>query len=199
MNKQFFRIQLTLMFLGVLCPALFAQNVLVVYHSRTGHTKALAEAVAAGAESISDAEVRLLSVQKASNEDVLWADAIIVGSPVHSANVSTEIQDFINHWPFRGQKLKNKIGAAFVTGGGISAGEELTQLNILHSMLIFNMIVVGGANWQSAFGASGITEEKPFIRNKSETPVASQFLGKGSTLGKRVAQLAKQFITGKKP
>ncbi|HFE63163.1 MAG TPA: flavodoxin family protein [Caldithrix sp.] len=197
MKKQIPGFYLTLLFLGFLCQALFAQNVLVVYYSRSGHTKALAHAVADGAKSVPGTEVRLLAVQNAGNEDVLWADAIIVGSPVHSANVSTEIQNFINHWPFQEQKLKNKIGAAFVTGGGISAGEELTQLNILHSMLIFNMIVVGGENWRSAFGASGITEEEPFTAEKGEEPVDKQFLNKGTALGKRVAEVAKQFVREK--
>ena len=173
-------------------PSLFGQNVAVVYYTEQGHTKALAEAVAKGARTSSGAEVRLLSVDKATNEDLLWADAVIVGSPVHSANVAAPIQRFLSHMPWD-EKMKDKIGAAFVTGGGISSGEELAQLNILHSMLIYNMIVVGGPTWNQAFGASGITEEEPFTNQ--ENP---KFLSKGEALGKRVADIAKRLHPTKK-
>jgi NAD(P)H dehydrogenase (quinone) len=60
------------------------------------------------------------------------------------------------------KNLIEKIGAAFVTAGGISAGEELVQMNILHSMLIFGMMVAGSPGWQQPFGASGMVAENPF-------------------------------------
>ncbi|MFB0516283.1 MAG: flavodoxin family protein [Candidatus Neomarinimicrobiota bacterium] len=173
-----------------LLTAVCGQNVLIVYYSVQGHTAAMAEAVAEGARSVSGAAVKLLPVDKATYSDVLAAEAIILGSPVHNANVAPPIQQFINSWPIAGQPLKDKIGAAFVTGGGISAGEELTQLNLLHTMLIFNMIVVGGPTWQQAFGASGITGEAPFNDEQVEGLVQPQFLAKGEALGKRVAELA---------
>ena len=158
-------------------------RVLVVYYSQTGRTKAMAEAVARGAK---PATVILKTVSEATPADVLAADAIIVGSPVHNANVAPEVQAFINRWPFEGSPLKDKIGAAFVTGGGISGGEELVQVNILHSMLVFGMVVVGGPEWTGAFGASAITVEPPF---DSKT-VDDRFLKKAESLGKRVAEIA---------
>ena len=165
-------------------------TILISYYSQQGHTRAMAEAVARGARSAGAVTVKLLSIAETTKEDLLAADAIIVGSPVHNANVSAEVVSFIDHWPFPGAPLRDKIGAAFVTGGGISAGEELAQLNILHSMLIFGMIVVGGPDWTSAFGASAITGEHPFEKTGSETSVAPEFVKKGEALGKRVAELA---------
>jgi NAD(P)H dehydrogenase (quinone) len=182
---------LLLLFVSFDSPNLFGQNVTIVYYTEQGHTKALAEAVARGARTSSGAEVRLLSVDKATSEDLLWADALIVGSPVHSANVAAPIQRFLSHMPWD-EKMKDKIGAAFVTGGGISSGEELAQLNILHSMLIYSMVVVGGPRWDQAFGASGITEEEPFTNQ--ENP---RFLAKGEALGKRVADIAKRLHPSK--
>ncbi|MBM4162447.1 MAG: flavodoxin family protein [Ignavibacteria bacterium] len=174
------------------CGQLFGQDrstVLVVYYSMEGHTRAMAEAVAKGAQSSGRVTVKLLSVEQATTEDVLTADAIIVGTPVHNANVATPVQQFINRWPFEGAPLRDKIGAAFVTAGGISAGEELAQLNILHSMLIFGMVVVGGPDWQSAFGASAVTMEQPFGRGQKKGEVDEYFFKKGEALGKRVADL----------
>jgi hypothetical protein len=57
-------------------------------------------------------------------------------------------------------------------------------------MLIFGMIVVGGPDWTSAFGASAITGEPPFVKSDSGTGIAPEFVKKGEALGKRVAELA---------
>jgi NAD(P)H dehydrogenase (quinone) len=172
-------------------------TILVVYHSQQGHTRTMAEAVARGARSVKSANVKLLTVSEATKEDVLSADAIIVGSPVVNANIAPEVMRFINSWPFEGAPLRDKIGAAFVTGGGISAGEELTQLNILHSMMIYGMIVVGGGDWTSAFGASAITNESPFNKSEGGGNLSEQFQLKGTALGKRVAELAVKWKRNK--
>ncbi len=167
-------------------------TVLIAYYSSQGHTRAMAQAVARGASAISGVAVRVKEVADVAEKDLLEADAIIVGSPVYNANVAPQVQEFINRWPFRGSPMRDKIGGAFVTGGGISAGEELVQLNILHSMLVFGMIVVGGPDWTSAFGASAVVEEAPFKRTEGQA-VDSLFLAKGEALGKRIASLATQL------
>jgi NAD(P)H dehydrogenase (quinone) len=161
-------------------------TVLIAYFSQSGNTKTLAHAVEEGAKSVAGVRVLLLPIDQVSNKEVLEADAIVVGSPVYNANVAPEVQKFINSWPFEGRPLKNKLGAAFVTGGGISIGEELVQLNLLHSMLIQGMLVMGGEETEAAFGASAITGEVPFQTGKVE----EQFLVKARGLGKRVAEMA---------
>jgi NAD(P)H dehydrogenase (quinone) len=182
--------------LMVVIHAAFSQDkttVAVFYYSQTGHTKAMAGAVADGAGLVDSVEVILRSVKEATREEVLKADAIIIGSPVHNANIAPPVMRFINSWPFDGTPLKDKIGAAFVTAGGISAGEDLVQLNILQAMLIYGMIVVGGPHWQSAFGASAITEEEPFRNVQQSRQLPEHFLEKGRELGRRVAELTKLF------
>ena len=161
-------------------------TVLIAYYSQSGNTKTLAHAVEEGAKSVAGVRVLLLPIDQVSTKEVLEADAIVVGSPVYNANVAPEVQRFINAWPFEGRPLKNKLGAAFVTGGGMSIGEELVQLNLLHSMLIHGMLVLGGEETEAAFGASAITGEAPFQTGKVE----EQFLVKGRGLGKRVAEMA---------
>ena len=162
--------------------------ILIVYHSPDGHTKAMAEAVFEGAESVSGVAVKLLKTKDVEKQDLLSAEAVIVGSPVYNANITPAEQRFINSWPFDG-RMKNKLGAAFVTAGGISAGEELVQMNILHSMLIYGMVVAGGPEWTSAFGASAVTEEKPFKQSKKDPKISPYFRKKGRALGKRIAEL----------
>jgi NAD(P)H dehydrogenase (quinone) len=171
--------------------SLFAQtqpSVLIAYYSKSGNTKLMGEAVAKGARSVEGIEVILRSIEEVQSEELLQASAIILGSPVYNANVAPAVQEFINSWPFEGRPLGDKIGAAFTTGGGISIGEELAMLNILHSMLVYGMIVVGGEETEAAFGASAVTGEAPFDTGNLD----GIFLKKGYGLGRRVAGLVKE-------
>jgi len=167
-------------------------HVLIAYHSETGNTEAMANAVAEGARTVNEVTVTLKPVSEVTASDLLDADAIIVGSPVYNANVSPEISAFIASWPFEGEPLKDKIGAAFVSAGGISAGEEIVQMNILQSMLVFGMVVVGGPDWKQPFGASSVTSEMPFTTTSAEE-TEDLFLRKGHSLGARVAAITVRF------
>ena len=153
----------------------------------------MAEAAAEGAGSVKGISVKLVSIEKAEVADVLWADGIIVGSPVYNANIAPPVLSFIFKWPFKGAPLRNKIGAAFVSAGGMSAGEELVQMNILQAMLVYGMIVVGGIDWKSSFGASAIVEEEPFEKTIKSRKVNPYYLKKAKGLGERVARLVLRF------
>jgi NAD(P)H dehydrogenase (quinone) len=184
MKKSLVLIGLT----ALLSFSLWAQkvpSVLIAYYSPSGSTKILAESIAEGAKTVAGVQVRVVPIDEVSPADLLEAGAIVVGSPVYNGNVAPAVQEFINSWPFADRPLKNKLGAAFATGGGISIGEEQVMLGILHSMLIHGMLVLGGEEAEAAFGASAITGEAPFGSGKVE----EQFLVKGRGLGKRVATL----------
>lgn len=161
-------------------------RILIVYYSQNGHTEQLAHAIAEGAQQIANVEVKIQRVQEVQIQDTIAADAIILGTPVYNANVAPKMQEYINNWPLRNNPMRNKLGAVFVTGAGISAGQESTELSLLRSMMIFGMIVVGGEKWTSPFGVAAITGEAPF----NDTSIHEQFLLKGRELGGRVAKLA---------
>jgi multimeric flavodoxin WrbA len=65
-------------------------KVLVVYDSKTGNTEKMALAVAKGAEQVSDVEVTMKKVEKTSPDDLLAADAVIMGSPTYFGQMSTK-------------------------------------------------------------------------------------------------------------
>ena len=182
------RLTITSILILFVAQPIMAQKVLIVFHSETGNTEQMAQSVAEGVRTVEGVEVILKSVDEVMADQLVESDAIIVGSPVYNANVSPEISAFIASWPFEGQPLKDKVGAAFVTAGGISAGEEIVQMNILQSMLVFGMIVVGGPDWTQPFGASAITGEPPFDVNEPEE-TSEQFKQKGFLLGERVAKI----------
>ena len=170
-----------------------AQKILIVYYTESGHTELLGKEVARGVESVHGSELRFLSIDQAGVEDLVWADALILGSPVHSGNIAAPMMSFMRTWPFEGQEMKDKIGAAFVTAGGLSAGAEMAQVAILKTMLIFNMIVVGGPDWTSPFGASGIMGEGDYKSLEGKIILDDLFLKKGYQLGRRVTTVTSKL------
>lgn len=116
--------------------------------------------------------------------------------------------NFLSDWSLS-EDLSQKVGAVFVTSGGLSAGEELTMVNLLHSLMIFRMIIVGGEHWTSAFGASAIVGEGPFEPVEQNSPekrdfppicypthpdsIHDMFKDKAIGLGERVASIATQL------
>ena len=163
-------------------------NVLIVYHSVSGNTAKMAQGVADGANAVLGASVILKRVDEITADDLLAADAVIVGSPVYFGTMSGEVKSFFDNWllkfgVFREFKMRNKVGGAFSTGAGLSNGKEATTLAILGAMLVNQMIIVGGGG---AFGASATTgAESPGIDEKE--------LIAARDLGKRVAELTVVF------
>lgn len=129
-------------------------------------------------------QVLLKRVGQVTAEELFSSDALIIGSPVYWSNMAGEVKTFFDNWQFKfgvfpEWKMRNKVGAAFATGGQISSGKELTMLTILAAMLGNQMIVVSGGG---AFGASATTEgDSPGIDEKE--------WASAKELGQRVAEV----------
>ena len=97
-------------------------KVLIVYDSRTGHTEAMARAIADGAGAVRNVVVDLRKLGEPFSIELLdQADAIIIGSPTHYAYVTSELRAFLEaakHLKNAGHlKLEGKIGVAFGSYG----------------------------------------------------------------------------------
>lgn len=160
-------------------------TVLITYHSESGKTQAMAEAVAKGVAEVQGVKYILKPIADVTEVEILHASAIILGSPVYNANMTPEVQAFINSWPFEGRPLKDKLGAVFVTGGGFSIGEEAVMFSMIRAMMIHGMVIVGGDDVEAAFGASAITGEGGF----ADKEVNEIFLKKAEGLGRRVGEV----------
>ncbi len=187
------RLLLGILFFCVGCSQVAAQvkpqtnsiQVLVAYHSLSGNTKMMAESVVEGAQAIPGTRVLLHTVSEVTEDLLFGSDALIVGSPVYWSNMSGEVKTFFDRWQFEFGvfpefKMRNKVGAAFATGGQISSGKEVTMITILAAMLGNQMIVVSDGG---AFGASATTEgDSSGIDEKEKADARA--------LGKRVAEVA---------
>ena len=130
-------------------------KILVVYDSKTGNTEKMAFAIADGAKQVRRVKVDLKKVARASLEDLLEADGIIMGSPTYYGQMSARLKAFIDESVKIHGKLAGKVGAAFTSSGGTASGAETTLLSIVQAMLVHGMIVEGRADTKH-YGAAAV-------------------------------------------
>ena len=109
-------------------------KVLIVYDSKTGHTGAMASAIAEGTRTVKNVGVDLRKLGEPFPMTLLDdVDAISLGSPTHYANVTVEMRTFleaVKELKKAGRlKLKGKIGAAFGSYGW-DGGWNLQKLEV---------------------------------------------------------------------
>ncbi len=155
-------------------------KVLIVYDSKTGNTEAMALAVSKGAEQISNTEVTVKKAEQTKLDDLLAADAIIMGSPTYYGQMSAKLKALIDKSVKIHRKLAGKVGAAFTSSGGTTTGAETTLMSILQAMLVHGMIIQGRAD-EKHYGASAVGNPK-----KRDLQYCEE-------LGKNVASLVKKL------
>jgi NAD(P)H dehydrogenase (quinone) len=115
---------------------------IVVYYSRSGNTKEMAELIAKG---MNDAglSTECRSVDKVRADELSAYDAVVLGSPCYYGQMAGPMKHLIDELVSRHGQLNGKIGAAFSSSANAGGGSETTILGILEAMLIAGMIVQG--------------------------------------------------------
>ena len=115
---------------------------IVVYYSRSGNTKKMAEIIAK-AMNESDLPTEYKSVDKVKPEDLLGFDAIVVGSPTYYGHMASPLKQLFDELVSSHGQLDGKVGAAFTSAANIGGGNETTIMGIIEAMLISGMVVQG--------------------------------------------------------
>jgi NAD(P)H dehydrogenase (quinone) len=140
----------------------------IIYYSSTGTIHAMAERLRDAGEK-AGAEVRLRQVAelapdeaiasnaawsqhfdrtknepKATADDVVWADAVLFGTPTRYGNVASQLKQFLDSLgPQWGQgQLANKAYAGFTASMTAHGGQESTLLALYNTIYHFGGIVV---------------------------------------------------------
>ncbi|MBS1702637.1 MAG: flavodoxin family protein [Armatimonadetes bacterium] len=143
-------------------------NITIAFHSGYGHTKKVAEAVAAGVESVAGTTVHLLDVTKvdepldgfASGWDALDAsEGIIFGSPTYMGGPSGPFKTFadstVSRWV--GGAWQDKLAAGFSNSGSNYGDKGLTLYYFV------TLASQHGMNWVSkALKNDGVTNRNGF-------------------------------------
>ncbi|GHJ37200.1 flavodoxin family protein [Streptomyces sp. TS71-3] len=132
---------------------LTAPNVAVVYHSRKGTVRSLAAEVASGAES-AGANVRLRSVLAEADrpgadlahlDDLVWADAVVWGTPTHYGNVSAPLKEFMDTTGpsglWKSGRLANLVVSGVTSSTSLNGGQEGTLLSLHRIMYHWGALV----------------------------------------------------------
>ncbi|MBU0734349.1 MAG: NAD(P)H-dependent oxidoreductase [Proteobacteria bacterium] len=157
-------------------------QVLVLYFSKSGNTKKLAEAIAKGVEEVEGVKAVLKKTSEVTKEDFSASDGIIAGSPVYFGLMAAELKKVFDDFVGVRKKMEGKVGAAFTTSGDPTGGKETTMMSIIQALLIYGMVIVGDR--LSATGHYGVgCVGKPDAKTEEN----------GMKLGNRVAELVKKL------
>ena len=139
-------------------------TILVLYYSKEGAVKAMAQAIALGINSINGVEAKIRTVpdvyayveEKKSSipdtgsiyatlDDLIAADGLALGSPTRFGNMAAPLKYFIEStsslW-FKGA-LENKPATVFTSTGSLHGGNEATLLTMQIPLLHLGMIIMG--------------------------------------------------------
>jgi len=162
---------------------LFMQ-ILVLYFSKGGNTKKLAETILKGVESVDGVKGVLKHTDDVTKEDFVSSNGVIAGSPVYFGVMAAQLKKIFDEFVSVRKKMEGKVGAAFATSADPSGGKETTMMSIIQVMLIYGMVIVGDP--MSATGHFGTA---------CVGAPDSGSLENGMKLGRRVADLAKKLGT----
>jgi NAD(P)H:quinone oxidoreductase type IV len=198
-------------------------KVAVVYYSSTGTVHQLAENVALGARE-AGAEVRLLRVPElapaeaiaanpawgahvaatqdvpvATADDILWADAVIFGSPTRFGNVASQLKQFLD--TLGGQwaqgLLADKVYSGFTATSTAHGGQESTLLALYNTVHHFGGFVVAPGYTDPIKFADGNPYGTSHVAGQGDIPVDDTARAAAAYQGKRVAAVTAQLLSGR--
>lgn len=154
-------------------------TVAIVYHSKGGHTKIQAEAIARGVSQLSGASALLMSAEEATTRlhDLDGADAIVFGCPTYMGNVSAGMKAFLEAAVGRWftQAWKDKVAGAFTNSTNFSGDKLNTLTGLMVNAMQQGMIYVG-------LGMLPATDE-PDAMNSLEGPTSAALNRVDASLG----------------
>lgn len=188
-------------------------SIAIVYHSGYGHTKVLAESVAAGIALVPGAQAHLVPVEEAEAKTAVLdaADAIVFGSPTYMGSVTAKFKEFmeVSSKTWYGRGWANKLAAGFT----VSASQNGDKLTTLIQMAVFaaqhGMVWVGNdllpGNNSSTGSAEDLNRMGSFLgvmaqANADQGPDVAPPQADRKTaehLGKRVAEAAQRWARGR--
>ncbi|RTR05044.1 NAD(P)H:quinone oxidoreductase [Halomonas nitroreducens] len=189
--------------------------VLILYYSRYGATRAMAERLAAGVESCRGIEARLRTVPPvsatceavdpeipaegavyASLDDLRHCAALALGSPTRFGNMAAPLKHFVDSTSelWLGGTLVDKPATAFTSTSSLHGGQETTLISMLLPLLHHGMVYAGLPYSEIELmdtQAGGTPYGASHVAGKrSDRPLDDQERQLAFAQGKRLARLA---------
>lgn len=116
-----------------------SKHLLIVYHTQSGTTSRMAEAVIRGARdpAIDGVEVRVRSALDADADDLLWADGFILGTPENFGYMSGAMKYFLDRTFYACEnRVNGRPFALFVRAGNDGTGAINSMRRILTGLAV---------------------------------------------------------------
>lgn len=113
----------------------------VLYYSKTGNTKAMAEKIAEGMRS-QGLDAKAISVEEMDKEWVRASKCVVIGSPTYYADISAKAKAFLE--TLGEYEVAGKLGGAFATAAFSYGGGEIALQTILTHMMFWGMLTYSG-------------------------------------------------------
>ena len=129
------------------------KHLLIIYHTQSGNTGQMAEAVMRGSTQEADVETRLLWAFDADLKDLRWADGLLFGTPENFGTMSGALKDFFDRTYYPAEPFQlNLPYALFISAGndGSGAVREIDRIAIGYPLRKINepLIAKGDINQQ---------------------------------------------------
>jgi NAD(P)H dehydrogenase (quinone) len=194
----------------------------VVYYSATGTVAELARTLADEAEK-AGAEVRLRKVAElapdaaidanpawranvdatqdipeASPDDVVWADAVLLGTPTRFGNVCAQLKLFIDSLGVLWQRdmLRDKVYSGFMASSTLHGGQESTLLALYNSVHHWGGIVVSPGYTDPSKFVDGNPYGTSHVSARGKNPVDDTARTAAAVHAKRVVTVARALRDG---
>jgi NAD(P)H dehydrogenase (quinone) len=153
---------------------------IVVFYSKSGNTKQMAEIIAKSMNE-NGLETECKPVEKTKVDDLLAADALVIGSPTYYGQMAAPLMQLFTDTVVKHGRLTGKVGGAFASSANIGGGNETTIMGILEAMLIHGMIIQGDSQGDHYGPVSiGRPDERAIAQCKR--------------LGQKIAELTKKLF-----
>jgi len=199
-----------------------APRVAIVYYSATGNVHALAESVREGAEK-AGADVRLrrvaelapdsavrsnpawrahveatTDVPEATKGDLLWADAVIFGTPTRYGLPAAQLKQFIDRTGGLWEQglLADKVYAAFTSSDTKHGGQESTLLALANTFYHWGGYIVPPGYTDPIQFETGNPYGVGHVSGDGAIPVGEAEAAAAAYLGRRVATVTRRLLAG---
>ncbi len=115
----------------------------VMYYSKGGNTKKMAEMIVEGMLKVDGVEAKAFSIDAVDEDFAKESKCIVAGTPIYVASTPTEMHAWLQGG-LRKYEVAGKLGGAFATANYIHGGGELGIHTILDHMMVMGMLTYSG-------------------------------------------------------
>lgn len=192
-------------------------QILILYYSRGGHCRQLAEQILWGVEHVEGCQAMLRTVAEisattkatdatipqaghlyATLDDLKACDGLVLGSPTYFGNMAAPLKYFLEQtsglW-FTGA-LTNKPASLFTSTSSLHGGQESTLLSMMLPLLHHGMLISGIPYTESDLvktTSGGSPYGATHFESRPAAPLTDEEKRLCESLGKRIATIAKKL------